>query len=157
MAILTKHSIVGTLVGIFVPWTGLAQVAAFFSHFLVDACPHPYEEIDQLIKGRWKLRLVAMADLIGAFLIYGLIMIYWGRSVFDLYVFSAGVAACLPDLVKLFYFPRFQWFTRPISYLHKWAHYWQKRDVEQNGEANLLWRQALGLILFTISFPSLAL
>lgn len=128
---LPTHAAGGLIVASFLP-PGIAQVAAFVSHFVLDLVPHWEKDKTEWLKNNKELLIISS---IGELLIaFGLCFYVMNDICGHIQYMSAAVLSCLPDINHLIgkkssILPIIRW----LEELHEACHFWQRQNGNSQG------------------------
>jgi len=101
---LTVHAATGILIGQYSSNIGLAFIAGFFSHFLLDIIPHGDSTIidDNDVNVVKKIAKLALGDGLIMISLYS-ILFYQGLITLSWLILAGMVGAIAPDFIRAFY------------------------------------------------------
>lgn len=131
---LPTHTVSGLFIASLLP-PGLAQAAAFGSHYLLDAIPHWEKNKTRLDGNMFLLGVISLFELFASLGLYFWIIRGYGITI-ELHYLSAGVLAGLPDVGKTingrWIFKK--WPIKTFGWLHDRVHNWENSARnQQNG------------------------
>src|SRR3989338_454280 len=136
---LPTHAVSGLFIASWLP-PGLAQAAAFGSHYLLDAIPHWEKNKTRIRNNMFLLSIVSLFELFLSLGLYFWIMRAYGITI-EFHYLSAGILASLPDVGKVidgkiidFRLLLKKWPVTIFGWLHNRVHSWE--DEERNRENN---------------------
>ncbi|OGY59433.1 MAG: hypothetical protein A3H02_02900 [Candidatus Niyogibacteria bacterium RIFCSPLOWO2_12_FULL_41_13] len=136
---LPTHTISGLFIASWLP-PGLAQVAAFGSHYLLDAIPHWEKNKTRIRNNASLLGVISLFELFLSFGLYFWVMRAYGITI-EFHYLSAGILAGLPDVGKVIDGKIIdlrlllnKWPIKTFGWLHTRVHSWENGVYRQQNK-----------------------